>query len=218
MRRLWVIIFSFQKMEHFSINIGRQIGSGGREIGKKLAEKFSAAFFDKELISIAARQSGICKDIFEKADEKSTFSLVDGILNFGNFANFQSSGFMFNESLFKIQSDVIKDLAAAQNCVFVGRCADYVLRDEPRILNVFISADTESRIDRIVNIYKMTTQEKVMDFIQKSDKKRASYYNYYTNKQWGMASSYHLCINSSVLGVERTVDFIVDFAKEKLSL
>lgn len=205
-------------MEHFAINIGRQIGSGGREIGTKLAERFGIACYDKELITIATRESGICKEFFEKADEVSTFSMVDEILNLGNINNFHSSNFLFNESLFKIQSDVILNLVQKHDCVFVGRCADYVLRSSGRCLNIFICADIESRINRIVNFYKNSTEDKVMDFIQKADKKRASYYNYYTNKQWGIAPSYHLCINSSVLGEEKTVDFIVEFAKEKLKI
>jgi len=208
----------FFKMEHFAINIGRQIGSGGREIGTKLAEKFNIGYYDRELITIAARESGISKEFFEKADEASTFSIVGGILNLGNTNNYQSSNFLYSESLFKIQSDVIQWLALRHDCVFVGRCADYVLRNSPRCLNVFISADIESRINRIVNNYKMTSEDKAMDFIQKTDKKRASYYNYYTNKQWGAASSYHVCINSSEFGVEKTVDFIAEFAKEKLGL
>jgi len=200
-------------VEHFAINIGRQIGSGGREIGKKLAEKFNIAFYDKELITIAAHQSGICKEFFEKADEVSTFNIADGIMNLGNTNNFP-----FNETLFKIQSDVIINLSKKQDCVFVGRCADYVLRDNPNCLNIFIGADIESRRNRIVNFYNISTEDKVKDYIQKADKKRASYYNYYTNKQWGVASSYHLCINSSVLGEEKTVDYIVEFAKEKFNL
>jgi cytidylate kinase len=205
-------------VEHFAINIGRQIGSGGREIGTKLAEKLNTGYYDRELIAIAARESGIGKEFFEKIDEASTFNIIGGILNLGNTNNYQSSNFLYNESLFKIQSDVIKELANRHNCVFVGRCADYVLRNLPRCINIFISANIESRINRIVNYYKMASEDKVMDFIQKNDKKRASYYNYYTNKQWGVASSYHLCINSSVLGIEKTVDFIVEFAKEKLEL
>lgn len=204
-------------MKRFAINIGRQIGSGGRETGTKLAEKLNIAYYDKELITIAARESGIGKEFFEKADEVGTFSIVNGILNIGNISNYQSSNFMLNESLFKIQSDVIKGLFDKHNCVFVGRCADYVLRDM-QCLNVFISANIETRINRIVNDYKMTTEDKVLDFIQKCDKKRAAYYNYYTNKQWGVASSYHLCIDSSILGVRKTVDYIIDFAKEKLNL
>lgn len=200
-------------MEHFAINIGRQIGSGGREIGKKIAEKLGISYFDKELITIAAQESGISKEVFEKVDEVSTFSIVDGIMNLGNINNLS-----FNETLFKIQSDVILDLAKKNDCVFVGRCADYVLRENPNCVNIFICDNIESRINRIVNFYKLTTENKVNDFIQKVDRKRTAYYNYYTNKEWGVASSYHLCVNSSTLGEEKSVEFIVEYAKQKLNL
>jgi len=200
-------------VEHFAINIGRQIGSGGREIGKKIAEKLGISYFDKELITIAAQESGISKEVFEKVDEVSTFSIVDGIMNLGNINNLS-----FNETLFKIQSDVILDLAKKNDCVFVGRCADYVLRENPNCVNIFICDNIESRINRIVNFYKLTTENKVNDFIQKVDRKRTAYYNYYTNKEWGVASSYHLCVNSSTLGEEKSVEFIVEYAKQKLNL
>ncbi|MDR1653819.1 MAG: cytidylate kinase-like family protein [Prevotellaceae bacterium] len=207
-------------MEHFVINIGRQLGSGGREIGVKLADRLQAAYYDKELIALAARESGIGTEFFEKADEVATFSLANSIhgLGSGNMNHFQSSNFLCNESLFKIQSDVIKKLAEKQTCIFVGRCADYVLRENPRCLNVFITADIECRINRVVRTYQMTSESKAKELIQKTDKKRAAYYNYYTNKQWGVASSYHLCINTSALGEEKTVDFIAKFAGEKLGI
>ncbi|GHV44877.1 cytidylate kinase [Bacteroidia bacterium] len=207
-------------MEHFVINIGRQLGSGGREIGTKLAEKLGISYYDKELITIAARESGIGKEFFEKADEVGIFNLAGSIwgLNGGNFNHYQSSNFLYNESLFKIQSDVIKGLAAKDNCVFVGRCADYVLRADSRCLNVFITANLECRIRRIARTYEMISEDKAKELIQKTDKKRAAYYNYYTNKEWGAASSYHLCLNTSTIGAEKTVDFIVEFAKEKLGL
>lgn len=205
-------------MEKYVINIGRQLGSGGREIGSLLAKKLNIGYYDKELIQIAAKESGLGKEIFERADEKGTYSLLGGLLVGSSLDNFQNSNYLYNESLFKIQSDVIKELATKESCLFVGRCADYVLRNNPRIVNVFITADMDCRINRVVRTYELTSEDKAKDFILKTDKKRANYYNYYTNKEWGVASSYHLCINSSVLGAEKTVGYIEAFAKEKLGL
>jgi cytidylate kinase len=200
-------------MENFVINIGRQLGSGGREIGILLAEKLGISHYDKELITIAAQESGLGKELFEKADEVGTFNLVGGLLGLGggSLSPYPPSNYLCNESLFKIQSDVIKDLAAKESCVFVGRCADYVLREYPRCLNVFISADLDTRIQRVLRTYGITSEKKAKDLIEKTDKKRAAYYNYYTNKQWGFAGSYHLCIDSSALDTQKVVDFIIEY-------
>lgn len=205
-------------MEHFVINIGRQLGSGGREIGALVAKKLNIAFYDKELLQLASKESGLGKEFFERADERSTFNFWRDFFDLGTTYSYPNTNYLFSESLFKIQSDVIKQLAAKQSCLFVGRCADYVLRDHPRCINFFISSDLDCRINRLVNQYKYATEENAQELIYKTDKKRAQYYNYYTNKEWGTAASYHLCIDSSVLGVEKTVDFIVQFAKEKLGL
>ena len=205
-------------MEHFVINIVRQLGSGGREIGALVAKKLNIAFYDKELLQLASKESGLGKEFFERADERSTFNFWRDFFDLGTTYSYPNTNYLFSESLFKIQSDVIKQLAAKQSCLFVGRCADYVLRDHPRCINFFISSDLDCRINRLVNQYKYATEENAQELIYKTDKKRAQYYNYYTNKEWGTAASYHLCIDSSVLGVEKTVDFIVQFAKEKLGL
>src|SRR5690554_3634644 len=126
-----------------------------------------------------------------------------------------SSNYLWNEMLFKIQSDVIRDLADKQSCIFVGRCADYILRDHPRALNLFISAELADRVKRVEDFFELP-EKKARELIEKTDKKRAGYYNYYSNKQWGAAESYHLCINSSILGLEATADFIKDFLFQKI--
>ena len=173
---------------NFVINIGRQLGSGGREIGAELAKRLNIAFYDKELINIASKESGLSKHLFEEADEKASFSFSGGGL-LGVRSSFMSDGYvnnyLCNESLFKIQSDVIRELAEKQSCVFVGRCADYILRDHPQALNVFISAPLTDRIERVSKNHQLT-EKKAKDFIEKTDKKRASYYNYYSNKRWGV--------------------------------
>ncbi|WP_294081806.1 AAA family ATPase [Proteiniphilum sp. UBA5384] len=198
--------------DNFIINIGRQLGSGGRQIGRILSKQLDMAFYDKELIALASQQSGLAKEVFEKADEKKRFTLTGGLLGLKSPVldeNFSNS-YLWNEKLFQIQSEVIQNLAREKSCIFVGRCADYILRDHPHALNVFISAEEDDRIKRVMDYYELT-EKKALELIGKTDKKRAGYYNYYSNKQWGAAESYHLCINSSALGIEATADFIEDF-------
>jgi cytidylate kinase len=203
----------------YVITIGRQLGSGGRIIGEKLAAQLGISFYDKELIQIAAQESGLGKEYFEQADENKGNSIFGGFFGLrGTIAEEPfSTYYLNNETLFKIQSDVIRKLAEKGSCLFVGRCADYVLADNPRCLNVFIFSDKKDRIKRIAESQKITT-EKAGDCIEKADKKRAGYYNYFSNKVWGVAESYHLCINSSVLGIDETVTLIRQFATKRFSL
>jgi hypothetical protein len=203
--------------EKFVINIGRQLGSGGRQIGEKLASQFAIAFYDKELIQLASKESGLGKEFFENADEKKSHSIIGGLLGLRTNINNEVyvNNYLSNETFFKIQSDIIRGLAQEKSCVFVGRCADYILRDHPRCINVFITADTHDRLKRVAQD-KSITLEKAQEVIDKMDKKRSEYYNYFSNKTWGMAESYHLCINSSVLGIDGTVDFISEFIKQRL--
>ncbi len=213
------MIQHFMKNERYVINIGRQLGSGGRLIGQQLAQKFEIEFFDKELIHMASKESGLGKEFFERADEKNKFNLL------GDFSGLFSSPFnegylnnyLRNESLFQIQSDVIRQLAEQQSCIFVGRCADYVLRDHPRCINVFISANLDERLQRVTE-QQHISPDKAQEVIERTDKQRANYYNYYSNKTWGMATSYHLCINSSALGINGTTDYIGDFVAKKFEL
>jgi len=125
------------------------------------------------------------------------------------------NNYLSNETFFKIQSDIIRELAEEKSCVFVGRCADYILRDHPRCINIFITADTDDRVKRVTQDQKLTAA-KALEVIEKTDKKRSEYYNYFSNKVWGVAESYHLCINSSVLGIDETVAFIRRFVEQKL--
>ena len=204
---------------NFAITIGRQLGSGGREIGKKIAEDLGIAFYDKELLQIASRESGLGKEFFEEMDEKKSHSIFGGLLNLQNtFSDeFYTNYYLSNETLFKIQSDVIRNLAEKESCLFLGRCADYVLKDSPRCLNIFISADPEERIRRTAAL-RQVSEAKARDIIIKTDKKRAEYYRFYSNKTWGAAESYHLCINSSALGIEETAAFLLRFIRQKFGL
>lgn len=207
--------------EKFVINIGRQLGSGGKEIGEKLAARLGISFYDKELIKLASEESGLCKEFFEKADEKASQGIIGGL--FGMRFPFISDGAipygtcLSNDALFKIQSDVIRHLADRKSCLFVGRCADYILREHPRSVNIFISASVPSRIERLCRLHGMTT-EQAEELIEKADHKRSSYYNYYSYKTWGAAATYHLCIDSSVLGIDGTVRFLQEFVTLKLRL
>lgn len=205
----------------FVINIGRQLGSGGKEIGEKLAARLGISFYDKELINLASKESGLCEELFEKADEKPSQTIIGGLFS-ARFSLFTDSSlpytnYLSNDALFKIQSDVIRELAAQKSCLFVGRCADYILRENPRCVNIFITASTEDRINRLCATGELT-KEQAEERIAKVDKKRSEYYNYYSYKTWGAAATYHLCIDSSVLGIDETVVFLENFVKEKLKL
>ncbi|MCI5664924.1 MAG: cytidylate kinase-like family protein [Mediterranea sp.] len=205
--------------QNFVVNVGRQLGSGGREVGEKLAARLQIAFYDKELINLASEESGLCRTFFEKADERASQGFLGGWLgmrfSFINEGAMSMSNCLSNDALFKVQSDVIRQLAARQSCLFVGRCADYILRDHPRCVNIFISASPEDRIARLCRIHAVPEQA-AAEMIEKADKHRSSYYNYYSNKTWGAASSYHLCVNSSQLGIEGTVDFVEAFVRRSL--
>jgi cytidylate kinase len=203
----------------YVITIGRQLGSGGRIIGEKLASRLGISFYDKELIQIASQESGVGREFFEQADEKRLYSVFGGLFGLkGTIAEEPfSTYYLNNETLFKIQSDVIRKLAEKGSCLFVGRCADYVLSGNPRSLNIFITADIADRVRRIAEQQKLSP-EKARDYIEKADKKRAAYYNYFSSKPWGLAETYHLCINSSILGLDETVEFIASFASLRFGL
>jgi len=201
-------LVEFGVMNNTIINIGRQFGSGGLLVGEKLAKELGFGFFDKELINLASKESGLSAEFFEQADERRHFGFFGQLFRLGKSAidGDLDNNYLTNNTLFQIQSDVIRSLAKKQSCVFVGRCADYILRDNPHCLNVFITANIEDRIKRVSERLQLTTVDE--SFLKKADKKRAAYYNFYTNKTWGAAKSYHLCINTSVPGIDETVKFI----------
>ena len=184
------------------ITIGRQYGSGGREIGQKLAGRLGIKCYDNELLDRAAKESGICQELFENHDEKPTnsflYSLVMDTYSMG-YASAALSGMPINHK------------------VFLARCADYALDDYPNRISVFIYGSMDKRIRRIADKYNFT-DAKAKDVITKTDKQRASYYNYYTNKRWGDIASYDLCINSSILGIDGTVEILRQFIEEREAL
>jgi hypothetical protein len=203
--------------DHIVINVGRQLGSGGRDIAKMLATDFNSMFCDRELLNLAAKESGFSEKLFEKNDEHKGFLYSVFHLH----VPFVSENFYDNklseESLFKFQSDAIRKAAEENSCVFVGRCADYVLRDYSRKVDIFISADTDCRIKRICDRLQCNRSQ-ARKILSSGDSMRASYYNYYTDKKWGAAESYDLCINSSILGIEATEEYIKGFICKKLNI
>lgn len=199
------------------ITIGRECGSNGRVIGNRLAEKLGIKCYDKELLTLAAKQSGLCEELFEAHDEKPTRSFLYSLVMDSYSLGYSTSSFVdmpLNHKVFLAQFETIKHLAQTESCVIVGRCADYALAEHPNKISIFITGNMEDKIQSIAKIYDKTP-EKAKDIVLKTDKKRANYYNYYSSKKWGDAKSYDLCINSSVLGIEGTVNMILEFLKLK---
>ena len=202
----------------YVINIGRQYGSGGLKIAQKLSKILGINYYDKKLIEIAAKKSGLDKDYFEKSEEKIPVGMIGDLSGMGSSIFTAAYGdIMLNESVFKIQSDIIRELAGKESCIFVGRCADYVLRENQRTVNIFICADKEERVKNILSYgTENCNEDKIRKDIENIDKQRAKYYNFYSNKIWGSPVSYHLCVNSAALGFDGSAEIICDFAKKKL--
>lgn len=201
------------------ITIGRQCGSGGRMIGQKIAERLGIKCYDKELLNLASKNSGLCKELFESHDEKPTSSFLYSLVMDTYSLGYTTSAYTdmpINHKIFLAQFDTIKKLADEESCVIVGRCADYALADYANVLTVFITGNEEEKIKRLAEINKIDPQ-KAREMMIKTDKRRSSYYNYYSSKKWGDAQSYDLCINSTVVGVENAVEIILDCAKRKMA-
>ena len=196
------------------ITIGRQYGSGGREIGKKVAEKLGVPFYDKELLARAAKESGFSEEMIRNHDERPNSSFLYNVAmdNFGLAIGNSSADLPIGQKVFLAQFDAVRAIAGEGACVIVGRCADYALRDLDHCLNIFIFGKEEAKAHRVSSLYIISVEE-AKKVCAKQDKKRQSYYNYYSDKKWGRADSYDLCIDSGKLGVDGTVDFIVNFVQ-----
>ena len=196
------------------ITITRQYGSGGHEIGELLADKLGIGFYDKELISLAAKESGVSPEVFEKADEKPAnsllYSLSVGLYNYGNGFSSTMGDLPLNDQLYIIQHKIIKEKAENEYFVVVGRCADYILRNQPNVVKVFIYADMESRIKRAVDRREIDPA-RAKQAVIKTDKNRANYYSFYSGQKWGQADNFDLCINSTKLTIEQAVDVIAGY-------
>ena len=194
--------------------IGREFGSGGKEVGEKLAAELGIKLYDKELLQQAAKESGFCEEIFENHDEKPTssflYSLVMDTYSTGGYSAAPFLDMPLNHKVFLAQFETIKKIAEKESCVIVGRCADYALSDNPDCINIFIHADLDVRIKNVSRNLNIT-ENKARDIINKTDKQRASYYNYYTSKKWGDSKSYNLSLDAGKLGIDNCVEMILKF-------
>jgi hypothetical protein len=205
-------------MKHIIINVGRQVGAGGQEIGRMLAQEFNAKFYDRELLNLAAKESGFSEKFFKQNDEKKGF--IRGLFNVQSPHLTGSSIYGSNfsqESLFQFQSDAIRKAAAEDSCVFLGRCADYILRDFENVVNIFITASLDFRVE-IVSKVKELDADHARKLIEQVESRRAQYYNYYTGKKWGAAESYDFCIDASILGLEETEKIIATYIRKRFEL
>ena len=195
---------------HTIINVGRSFGSGGGFVAKAVGSKLGIPVFDNELISKTAEESGYSKSLFAHGEEKSLFS-VSSFFASGRLS-YLDSGYMNDNVLFNIQSEVIRQIADKGDAVIIGRCADYILRDRP-CLNVFVCGSEQYRIRRLMENEGLSADE-AEKLMRRKDRTRETYYNYYTFGAWGQASNYHLCIDSSILGIEGTADYIIEFGRK----
>jgi cytidylate kinase len=193
------------------IAIGRQFGSGGKAVAEVLGRILGIPVYDNELINKAAQDSGFSAELFRQSDEKKRFFSLSTLFTGGYQPD--TENFTNDKGLFRIQCDTIRNIAQQGSAVIVGRCSDYILRDDENTISVFITSPAEARAERVAERTGMTL-EKAHDMINIKDKGRAEYYNYYTFGEWGMASTYDLCIDSSLLGIEGTAEFIIDFCKK----
>ncbi len=207
-------------MDKFIITLGREFGSGGREIAEKLSENLGIRYYDKEIIEIAAEDSGYLKQLFEEHDEKR--SITFGVNDIGghgiSFSAFYNLGDTLNaDTLFRHKMETIKKLAEHDSCIFVGRCADYVLRDEKNLLKVFITCnDMEKRKQRVLSRHPEITEKQVANYIKRTDRKRADYYSFYTDNEWGSVKNYDLIVDTAVFGIEGAARLIAEAVKEKI--
>lgn len=198
------------------ITIARQFGSGGREIGEKVAKILGIPCYDKELIKDAAAKGSLNEEVLKTTDESAANSLLytlamgSNVLGAAHHFNYKMP---LNDKLFILQSEIIKEYAEAGSCVIIGRCADYVLEDREDLFKIFIYGDIQHREARIRERYPDIKSSQVLDVINKTDKRRATYYNFYTGNKWGAHDNYDLAINSSTFGVDKTAEMIAEFAK-----
>lgn len=199
---------------NIAVTIARQYGSGGREIGNRVADILGVKVYDRELITMAASKSGLPADSLDHVDEKATNSLLYTLAMGSSLFNSSAEGFNMpvNDKLFIVQSEIIGNIADSESCVIVGRCGDYVLRDHPGTLSVFVYAPSEERIKRIMERHSVGHDE-AKELMNKTDRRRINYYNFYTGRKWGKFDHYDLMINSHLLGIEGSAQIIADMAE-----
>lgn len=197
------------------LTVARQFGSGGHDVAKKVSQLLGIEFYDSELIAMAAKESGLSENLFDGLEEKPTtsllYSLVMGIQS-GSSGYHRYGDLTSGDNVFRIQSQIIRSIAEKNSCVIVGRCADYILREQPRLVNVFVHADIDFRTERVMKKYDMK-EKAALDYINKTDKRRASFYNFYTNKIWGNIDNYDLSVATDRIGIDNAAHLIVDYIK-----
>ena len=201
------------------ITIARQYGSGGREIGEKVAKLLDIPLYDRELIADAAAKGNLNEELIKNSEESAANSLLYTLAMGSNvLGTTMQFGYKMplNDKLFILQSEIVKEYASKGSCVVIGRCADYVLRDEPNILRIFIYGDLDHRAARIQERHPELKSSQIIDVINKTDKRRSSYYNFYTGNKWGKYDNYDIAINSSTLGIDGTAELISNLAKKMI--
>ena len=200
-------------MNNTIISICREYCSGGKEIGKKVSDELGYTFLDKQLITEAAKKSGYDESVFEKVDEVATNSLLYSLV-LGTYGANAAGAMPDNDKLFGLQAEIIRDTAKEKNCVVIGRCADYVLREEPNLIKIFLRADMDFRVERFRSLYTVPEGKKPEDIINKTDKKRASYYKFYTGNLWKDMNNYDLVINTGKVGIDNAVATIIGYVRK----
>ncbi len=208
-------------MSNYVITIGRELGSGGKAIGQMMAQKLNIPVYDSRLIEMAAEESGLAPRIFKKADEVSNKGLLSSAMRtinspFATLSNFYTNS-VSNESLFQVQTEIIMKKAETENCIIVGRCADYILREHPRHLSIFVRANFNDRV-KFVSEREVMTREQAIELIDKIDNQRSKYHDFYSETNWGDSRAYDICVNSSILGLEKTAGFLLEYAKSALNI
>ncbi len=201
------------------VTICRQFCSGGLDTAKVLSEKLDIPYYDREIVEMASKKTGISLAMFENADEKPTNSFLYSIALGTHNANFfnQSSDLLTNDKLFNMQAEIVREIAENSSCVMVGRCTDYILRDTPSIVRVYLRADMQDRIERFKKLedFNDFKGKDIENALRKMDKKRESYYNYYTGRDWDNINNYDIVINTSKIGIENTANQIIDYMNYK---
>ena len=202
-------------MKKYVITIARGFGSGGKTIGRLLAQRLDIDYYDNDLIRLASEESGINLELFGKADEQVKTNLFKRYnRSYGSrLIPPDSDEFVSSDNLFNYQAKIIRDLADKQNCIIIGRCGDYILKDTENVIRLFVYADPKTCIKNVIDMYGVTPKE-AHERIVSLDRARAAYYKYYTGKNWDDVRNYDLCINTSNIGFEKAVDIIVDYMKQ----
>lgn len=208
-------------MDKYVISIGRELGSGGKAIGEIMAKKLGISVYDRRLILMAAQESGLAPDAFQKADEVPNRGLMSHIVRsvsspFASFGSLYRNA-ISNESLFEVQADIIREKAQNENCIIVGRCSDYILRDHPRHISIFVRADYADRV-KFLTERNNISEEEAKELIEHADALRSDYHNFYAETNWGDSRGYDLCVNSSVLGREGTAELLLQFVTNALKI